>query len=555
MVVRVEGLRQARTWENTCRVCMSYRGRSCPAVGRGLATPYRYCQTVQNSWGHLCLSVPPEKSGSPFYPNGGGPSSLHKISHHRNNPNPQYIRDTYLSSTMNPWRMVAGSNPAHVQRLSFRLARRSFCESTTKNGSTTEKDNKKEALPPDAPTANNTADADAANRTTSTAAGGGPGSLSERGEETRGALKNYMTAQKEGLKGESLWAKLRRDNNPAFSPSSRPRQNMQSPPPSASSSGDVEMDNTGTNKEDDAPRRSWSSPKHPQTMRPPTPDANMSDRREASTDGQSSQARVERPRSGPPGDGRPKRSFNPRARQQFAPRAASGEESSAPGGLGGGGGRKGKRRGAGGEGDGGGGRFGDAMPPAVKAMLSDEAFQEAVEKGYSIDTRGLDGIDAFFADVYLASLKTPDARMRTVVESTAWRRTQLPKARPVHQLIASTRPLITGAKEGSEGHRVASQAWQAVSRNYYVSEPDKAFICDQIAKKRDEIQLAIEATEEVDMIFQSHFRKGFMGIEDEKRRLMISQNEEAMRASGYNFDSAEDTTEWDVEAVVDEDEL
>jgi len=45
-----------------------------------------------------------------------------------------------------------------------------------------------------------------------------------------------------------------------------------------------------------------------------------------------------------------------------------------------------------------------------------------------------------------------------------------------------------------------------------------------------------------------------MGIEDEKRRLLISQNEEAMRASGYSFDDT-DTTEWDVEAVIDEDEL
>lgn len=50
------------------------------------------------------------------------------------------------------------------------------------------------------------------------------------------------------------------------------------------------------------------------------------------------------------------------------------------------------------------------------------------------------------------------------------------------------------------------------------------------------------------------FTIGFMGIEDEKRRLLISQNEEAMRASGYSFDDT-DTTEWDVEAVVDEDDL
>ena len=86
-------------------------------------------------------------------------------------------------------------------------------------------------------------------------------------------------------------------------------------------------------------------------------------------------------------------------------------------------------------------------------MLSDDAFEEAVRNGYSIDTRGLDGIDAFFANVYLESLKTSDARVRTVVESPGLRRLQLPKARPVHQLVASTRPRITSVKVRGMGEK------------------------------------------------------------------------------------------------------
>ena len=60
---------------------------------------------------------------------------------------------------------------------------------------------------------------------------------------------------------------------------------------------------------------------------------------------------------------------------------------------------------------------------------------------------------------------------------------------------------------------------------------------------------------DVDLIFQKDFRKGYLGIEDEKRRLLISQNEEAMRSGGYSLGNDSDVTEWDVEAVVDEDEL
>ena len=221
-------------------------------------------------------------------------------------------------------------------------------------------------------------------------------------------------------------------------------------------------------------------------------------------------------------------------------------------------------------------------------MLSDDAFEEAVRSGYSIDTRGFDGIDAFFADVFLESMKTPDARVRAVVEAPGLRRLQLPKARPVHQLVASTRPRITTVKvrvsvvwcvgqllvfhvvscvrrrlcprpqqEGTEGHALGAQAWQQVARNHFMSEKDQAWVCNLIAARHERMALALEAEKdvEVDLIFQKDFRKGYLGIEDEKRRLLISQNEEAMRSGGYSLGDDSDVTEWDVEAVVDEDEL
>ena len=116
-----------------------------------------------------------------------------------------------------------------------------------------------------------------------------------------------------------------------------------------------------------------------------------------------------------------------------------------------------------------------------------------------------------------------------MVESPGLRRTQLPKPRPIHQLIASMRPMITSVPEGSEGHKlgmftlilttiinlshfypvsnrillllkhcfftlltpyisIGAQAWQAISRNYYIREADKVSMCNQIAMKRGNLR-------------------------------------------------------------------
>ena len=416
------------------------------------------------------------------------------------------------------------------------LIRRCLCETTNKgggggnDGKDTSTDDTKNNAP--IPTVSNT--------------GGGPGTMSERGEETRGALKIFMATQKEGMKGDGLWARLRREANPVTT-SFQQQQQQQQPSSRSSSSGEGE-DGVST----PPPRRTWSSPRHPQSLRPSSPDpsggerGNVSDGQQRgrmpteqrntsrSSDGDSSVGTMNRPP--------PRRSFNPRggAKGNSAPRVFASVSSDDGGnnfaGGGGGcssGGRK-KRRGTGpeGEGSGGGGRFGDTMPPAVKAMLDDDAFFQAIQKGYSIDTRGLDGIDVFLAEVYLNSLKTHDGRVRTVVESPGLRRTQLPKPRPIHQLIASMRPMITSVPEGSEGHKLGTnstmlisgnltlfdpysyvlsllysdllfrtyayfagaQAWQAISRNYYIREADKVSMCNQIAMKRGDLTLLLNST-------------------------------------------------------------
>ena len=90
----------------------------------------------------------------------------------------------------------------------------------------------------------------------------------------------------------------------------------------------------------------------------------------------------------------------------------------------------------------------------------------------------------------------------------------------------------------SKNSFVYEQGWMSIQMFYPQPIPNQPFITPSLPSPHLRLFSSI----------------GFMGIEDEKRRLLISQNEEAMRASGYSFDDT-DTTEWDVEAVVDEDEL
>jgi hypothetical protein len=347
-----------------------------------------------------------------------------------------------------------------------------------------------------------------------------------------------MKAQKGGIVGEGLWAKLRRDARP------------QSPSSSPSDQGDGQREQTGA-------RKVW-------TPRSPRPGQDRS----ANTSASGAAA------SGPPVDDsesaegtdqspgkKTRRNMNPRlaggAGRRGPPRVTAGAED---GGIPMAGGEGFRKRHRGKDSDdaapSGGAFRGADIPPVVLAMLSDEALTEAAKSGNSIDTRGMDPVDAFFAELYLESLKTEDNSVRSVIESPKFRRAQLPKPRSIHQLMASLHPAITSVAEGTDGHKLSSQAWQVISRNYYVNEADKVSMCNEIARLTEMItkeSLKIH-DDKMDMIFRDDFKKGYLGIEEEKRRLLMSQNEEALRAA-EDFGDYGDETNWEVEAVVDEDEL
>jgi hypothetical protein len=72
----------------------------------------------------------------------------------------------------------------------------------------------------------------------------------------------------------------------------------------------------------------------------------------------------------------------------------------------------------------------------------------------------MDGVDAFLANVYMDALKTKNNQVMTVIESDEFRRTLIPKPRPASELLATLVPPISSAQAGSEGHLLASEAWQ-----------------------------------------------------------------------------------------------
>ena len=84
----------------------------------------------------------------------------------------------------------------------------------------------------------------------------------------------------------------------------------------------------------------------------------------------------------------------------------------------------------------------------------------------------------------------------------------------------------------------------------FFNESEKHLICNSLAYKANKIITAATLAQDSDLIFSADFRKGYEGIEEEKRRMLLAQDD----GSASAFSDKEDTN-WNVEAVVDEDDL
>lgn len=197
--------------------------------------------------------------------------------------------------------------------------------------------------------------------------------------------------------------------------------------------------------------------------------------------------------------------------------------------------------------------FEEAIPPEIEAMLFEmNHFEEMAKRGQEINPRLLDDIDRFMAEVLVDSTKTSTGAVHTIIESPASRRTRIPMPRSTVRLLQSMRPRISDAPKSTEAYALASQAWEVLSKNVYFSEEQREQMCNSLARQTHRIYAG---TDEVlggadELVYQKSFRKGLLGIEEEKRRLALEDNSNVPER-----DFKQEDTNWDVEAVEDEDQL
>jgi hypothetical protein len=212
---------------------------------------------------------------------------------------------------------------------------------------------------------------------------------------------------------------------------------------------------------------------------------------------------------------------------------------------------------------------GDNIPEAIQALLYDHDFFKAnALKGKAINTRDMDGIDTFLAQAFTESSKTERSELREVIEDDSRRRTQLPRPRATTDLFQVMYDQIgnfdTTANE-SLGGDFAAHTNEALQRNVYYSDDEKRYMMDMASsmavkhlKDAEAIsqQAATDAAgnpesmyEGYDMIFSPKFRRGLPGIEAEKRY------KAALVSLGEKVDYSQAETNWEQDAVLDEDDL
>ena len=192
----------------------------------------------------------------------------------------------------------------------------------------------------------------------------------------------------------------------------------------------------------------------------------------------------------------------------------------------------------------------ETVPPNVMLQLFDvEALQHKIEDKMGIDLEELDEGDRMLANIVMECLKNEDGVYREVLTSKdLFDNLRIPVARPARSLLMSTIPDINEDPD-SIGYKLGSTAWQALSKNYYYTEAECKYMSQSIARITNKILARAEEDFETDLIFHNDFRKGLAGIEHEERKLELLNDQQVVEV----FEQGE--TDWDQDAVVDEDDL
>jgi hypothetical protein len=194
----------------------------------------------------------------------------------------------------------------------------------------------------------------------------------------------------------------------------------------------------------------------------------------------------------------------------------------------------------------------EAVPPEILSQLLDhEYFVHLAANGGipKINTEGMDPIEEFLAIAFHESFKTKSHTYETVLDG-GFKKVVLPKARNMRDLMYAMQPKINSAKKGSEAYLIAEKAWGVINKNIYFSDKQKYQLTEGIARLSSRLlrEVAENQDREYDLVLQPQFKKGPAYME-EQRRIALMMNEP------YDELYEQEDTDWDIDAVVDEDQL
>lgn len=189
-------------------------------------------------------------------------------------------------------------------------------------------------------------------------------------------------------------------------------------------------------------------------------------------------------------------------------------------------------------------------------------YKDLVDRGFTLESGPEDDpFDHFIDEVFIDSFKTKENSVNRVIVTPSFSRTILPKPRPMRSILDSLEPKIV-AEAGSEGTRLARQAWTGLAKNYFYNDHDKQHVVNLIARRTNVILRKVEEFDEkvgrgeaqVDRVFEDSFRR-IPERFDRDRHDPSDDTDVIEVVSDTEF--GQDDTNWETEeeAVVDEDEL
>jgi hypothetical protein len=166
-----------------------------------------------------------------------------------------------------------------------------------------------------------------------------------------------------------------------------------------------------------------------------------------------------------------------------------------------------------------------------------------------------DFLDELMENAWFESPKTSSGSYEVYFRNPAAKSLKFPKPRPLEQLLHAVEPRLTGIDRNSPGYKKGVQVWNILLKNPYYTWKQKEEMSENAAKEWNDYHSHIKQSEaegyQADEIFQRDFRRGrpYRARKEQEAldaRMLANQKVRAHRST---------ETDWEVEAVEDEDEL